>query len=163
MFLALVFMKNMSHFEHQHYWFCLFWHVQGYLFHWWWQFQSCFFHQLCLGQKLLVFITVFANRFKSFHSQWQIQELLLSPMVAISGIAHFIVSSGIACVIYDDIFRTCLFHMWWQVQDLLNPSETDLPIREDGNHNIFVAGLTEKVINNFNDFKNLFGPASNNR
>ncbi|XP_076452812.1 kinesin-like protein KIF22 [Babylonia areolata] len=50
-----------------------------------------------------------------------------------------------------------------KVQDLLNPSETDLPIREDGSHNIFVAGLTEKVINNFDDFKNLFGPASNNR
>ncbi|KAL8594498.1 hypothetical protein ACOMHN_024943 [Nucella lapillus] len=50
-----------------------------------------------------------------------------------------------------------------KVQDLLNPSETDLPIREDANRNIFVAGLTEKVIKNFDDFKNLFGPASNNR
>ncbi|KAK7088739.1 kinesin-like protein KIF22 [Littorina saxatilis] len=50
-----------------------------------------------------------------------------------------------------------------KVQDLLNPSETDLPIREDGNHNIFVAGLTEKVIRSFDDFKHLFGPASKNR
>lgn len=65
--------------------------------------------------------------------------------------------------VFADRFRSCLFHLWWQVQDLLNPSETDLPIREDGNHNIFVAGLTEKVISNFDDFKNLFGPASNNR
>ncbi|KAK7487890.1 hypothetical protein BaRGS_00020791 [Batillaria attramentaria] len=50
-----------------------------------------------------------------------------------------------------------------KVQDLLNPKETDLPIREDAMHNIFVAGLTEKTIHSFDDFKNLFGPASNNR
>ncbi|XP_046579389.1 LOW QUALITY PROTEIN: kinesin-like protein KIF22 [Haliotis rubra] len=50
-----------------------------------------------------------------------------------------------------------------KVQDLLEPRNCDLPIREDGNHNIFVAGLAEKTIKNFDEFKNLFGPASNNR
>ncbi|XP_046374455.2 kinesin-like protein KIF22 isoform X1 [Haliotis rufescens] len=50
-----------------------------------------------------------------------------------------------------------------KVQDLLEPRNCDLPIREDGNHNIFVAGLAEKTIQNFDEFKNLFGPASNNR
>lgn len=50
-----------------------------------------------------------------------------------------------------------------KVQDLLKPGSTDLPIREDAGHNIFVAGLTEKVIETFDDFKNSFSPASSNR
>ncbi|PVD33129.1 hypothetical protein C0Q70_08578 [Pomacea canaliculata] len=50
-----------------------------------------------------------------------------------------------------------------KVQDLLNPKETDLPIREDSSHNIFVAGLTEKLIGSYREFSLLFGPASNNR
>ncbi|XP_041379423.1 kinesin-like protein KIF22 [Gigantopelta aegis] len=50
-----------------------------------------------------------------------------------------------------------------KVQDLLEPSNNDLPIREDGEHNIFIAGLAEKTITSFDEFKLLFGPASNNR
>ncbi|XP_050410651.1 kinesin-like protein KIF22 isoform X2 [Patella vulgata] len=50
-----------------------------------------------------------------------------------------------------------------KVQDLLEPASVDLPIREDGDHNIFVAGLAEKGITSFEEFKNYFGPASNNR
>jgi len=50
-----------------------------------------------------------------------------------------------------------------KVQDLLKAGNSDLPIREDASHNIFVAGLTEKTIQNFDDFKNSFGPASSNR
>lgn len=50
-----------------------------------------------------------------------------------------------------------------KVQDLLKAGNSDLPIREDASHNIFVAGLTEKKIENFEDFKNCFGPASSNR
>ncbi|KAK6190503.1 hypothetical protein SNE40_002360 [Patella caerulea] len=50
-----------------------------------------------------------------------------------------------------------------KVQDLLEPASVDLPIREDGDHNIFVAGLAEKEITSFEEFKNYFGPASNNR
>ncbi|ESO97247.1 hypothetical protein LOTGIDRAFT_114997 [Lottia gigantea] len=50
-----------------------------------------------------------------------------------------------------------------KVQDLLEPASIDLPIREDGDRNIFVAGLAEKKISSFDDFKNYFGPATNNR
>ncbi|XP_052799996.1 kinesin-like protein KIF22-B isoform X2 [Mya arenaria] len=50
-----------------------------------------------------------------------------------------------------------------KVQDLLEPSGSDLPIREDADKNILIPGLATKVIHNFNEFKNVFGPASNNR
>ncbi|KAL5016569.1 hypothetical protein ScPMuIL_006158 [Solemya velum] len=50
-----------------------------------------------------------------------------------------------------------------KVHDLLEPKNSDLPIREDGDKNIFVPGLTDKTINNFDEFKALFVPASNNR
>ncbi len=50
-----------------------------------------------------------------------------------------------------------------QVQDLLNPKQTDLPIREDQLKNIFVTGLSEKVIHNIKEFNDSFGPASRNR
>ncbi|KAK3083722.1 hypothetical protein FSP39_002014 [Pinctada imbricata] len=50
-----------------------------------------------------------------------------------------------------------------KVIDLLEPKENDLPIREDGEKNIFIPGLAEKEIHSFDDFKALFGPASNNR
>ncbi|CAG5135378.1 unnamed protein product, partial [Candidula unifasciata] len=49
-----------------------------------------------------------------------------------------------------------------KVQDLLSGKQ-DLPIREDSNHNIFVAGLTEKTIDSFDTFKSHFEPASSNR
>jgi kinesin family protein 22 len=51
-----------------------------------------------------------------------------------------------------------------KVIDLLSPGTgTDLPIREDYNHNIVVAGLSEKVISSVDDFTEYFAPASNNR
>ncbi|KAK3596546.1 hypothetical protein CHS0354_013230 [Potamilus streckersoni] len=50
-----------------------------------------------------------------------------------------------------------------KVQDLLQPKNTDLPIREDAEKNILVPNLGEKIIENFDDFKVHFGPASNNR
>ncbi|KAL3858251.1 hypothetical protein ACJMK2_012848 [Sinanodonta woodiana] len=50
-----------------------------------------------------------------------------------------------------------------KVQDLLLPKNTDLPIREDAEKNILVPNLGEKIIENFDDFKIHFGPASNNR
>ncbi|KAH3882535.1 kinesin-like protein KIF22 [Dreissena polymorpha] len=50
-----------------------------------------------------------------------------------------------------------------KVQDLLEPSGSDLPIREDAEKNILVPGLAKKQIHNFDEFKNIFGPASNNR
>ena len=59
------------------------------------------------------------------------------------------------------------FHIWKiyneKVLDLLDPTNTDLPIREDGNKNIFVAGLSEKHIADVSDFNANFGPASRNR
>ncbi|XP_064612774.1 kinesin-like protein KIF22-A [Liolophura sinensis] len=50
-----------------------------------------------------------------------------------------------------------------KVQDLLEPKNTDLPIREDGEKNIFVSGLAERVITDFDEFKKLFGAAASNR
>ena len=47
--------------------------------------------------------------------------------------------------------------------DLLDPKDTDLPIREDADKNILIPGLAEKEIHNFDEFKAYFGPASNNR
>lgn len=51
----------------------------------------------------------------------------------------------------------------FQVMDLLEPKESDLPIREDTDKNILIPGLAEKEIKNFDEFKAYFGPASNNR
>ena len=51
----------------------------------------------------------------------------------------------------------------FQVQDLLEPSGSDLPIREDADKNILVPGLAKKEIHSFDEFKMAFGPASNNR
>ena len=53
--------------------------------------------------------------------------------------------------------------LFWQVQDLLEPSKTDLPIREDQHKNIFVAGLSEQTIDNVQDFNHTFAGASKNR
>lgn len=50
-----------------------------------------------------------------------------------------------------------------KVQDLLEPSGSDLPIREDNKKNIFISGLAKKEIHNCQEFKMAFGPASNNR
>ncbi|XP_013389820.1 kinesin-like protein KIF22-A [Lingula anatina] len=50
-----------------------------------------------------------------------------------------------------------------KVRDLLVPKSCDLPIREDRKRNIFVVGLTEKPVENYNDFKKWFGPASRKR
>ncbi|XP_012937208.1 kinesin-like protein KIF22 [Aplysia californica] len=50
-----------------------------------------------------------------------------------------------------------------KVKDLLVSGSTDLPIREDASHNIFVSGLTEKAITDFEAFKDYFGPATSNR
>ncbi|XP_076108090.1 kinesin-like protein KIF22 isoform X2 [Mytilus galloprovincialis] len=50
-----------------------------------------------------------------------------------------------------------------KVMDLLDPKDTDLPIREDTEKNILIPGLGEKEIRNFDEFKTYFGPASNNR
>ncbi|VDH96992.1 kinesin family member 22, partial [Mytilus galloprovincialis] len=50
-----------------------------------------------------------------------------------------------------------------KVMDLLDPKDTDLPIREDTEKNILIPGLGEKEIHNFDEFKTYFGPASNNR
>ncbi|KAL4224354.1 Kinesin-like protein kif22 [Mactra antiquata] len=50
-----------------------------------------------------------------------------------------------------------------KVQDLLEPSGSDLPIRENADKNILIPGLARKEIHNFEEFKNAFGPASNNR
>jgi len=49
------------------------------------------------------------------------------------------------------------------VQDLLEPSGTDLPIREDTEKNILVPGLAKKNIHSYDEFIQAFGPASNNR
>ncbi|XP_053374888.1 kinesin-like protein KIF22 [Mercenaria mercenaria] len=50
-----------------------------------------------------------------------------------------------------------------KVQDLLEPSGSDLPIREDAEKNILIPGLARKEIHSFDEFKMAFGPASNNR
>ncbi|CAG2217950.1 KIF22 [Mytilus edulis] len=50
-----------------------------------------------------------------------------------------------------------------KVMDLLDPKDTDLPIREDTEKNILIPGLGEKEIHSFDEFKTYFGPASNNR
>ena len=47
--------------------------------------------------------------------------------------------------------------------DLLNTQNVDLPIRENKEKQIFVSGLTEKSIQNFEEFIALFQPASANR
>ena len=47
--------------------------------------------------------------------------------------------------------------------DLLNTQNVDLPIRENKEKQIFVSGLTEKSIQNFEEFTALFQPASANR
>ncbi len=50
-----------------------------------------------------------------------------------------------------------------KVLDLLKPTQTDLPIREDHRKKIFVVGLSYKEINNVQEFNESFGPASKNR
>ncbi|OWF55341.1 kinesin-like protein KIF22-B [Mizuhopecten yessoensis] len=50
-----------------------------------------------------------------------------------------------------------------KVMDLLDVKNSDLPIREDGDKNIFVPGLAKREIESFDEFKVHFGPASNNR
>ncbi|XP_060067910.1 kinesin-like protein KIF22-B [Ylistrum balloti] len=50
-----------------------------------------------------------------------------------------------------------------KVMDLLDVKNSDLPIREDGDKNIFVPGLAKQEIQSFDEFKVHFGPASNNR
>ncbi|XP_069136429.1 kinesin-like protein KIF22-B [Argopecten irradians] len=50
-----------------------------------------------------------------------------------------------------------------KVMDLLDVKNSDLPIREDGDKNIFVPGLAKQEIENFDEFKVHFGPASSNR
>ncbi|XP_053551285.1 kinesin-like protein KIF22 [Bombina bombina] len=50
-----------------------------------------------------------------------------------------------------------------KVMDLLEPKNKDLPIREDKDHNILIQGLTQKSINSFADFDEIFIPASMNR
>ena len=60
------------------------------------------------------------------------------------------------------IYKQLIF-LSWKVIDLLDPKDTDLPIREDADKNILIPGLAEKEIHNFDEFKAYFGPASNNR
>ncbi|XP_044874395.1 kinesin-like protein KIF22, partial [Mauremys mutica] len=50
-----------------------------------------------------------------------------------------------------------------QVLDLLEPSQQDLPIREDRDQNILIPGLTERELRSFRDFVRHFLPASRNR
>lgn len=47
--------------------------------------------------------------------------------------------------------------------DLLEPSQQDLPIREDRDRNILIPGLTERELGGFGDFERHFLPASRNR
>ncbi|XP_039355506.1 kinesin-like protein KIF22 [Mauremys reevesii] len=49
------------------------------------------------------------------------------------------------------------------VLDLLEPSQQDLPIREDRDQNILILGLTERELRSFMDFERHFLPASRNR
>ncbi|CAM5072337.1 unnamed protein product, partial [Eretmochelys imbricata] len=49
------------------------------------------------------------------------------------------------------------------VLDLLEPSQQDLPIREDRDRNILIPGLTERELGGFGDFERHFLPASRNR
>ncbi|TFJ96177.1 dephospho-CoA kinase [Platysternon megacephalum] len=49
------------------------------------------------------------------------------------------------------------------VLDLLEPSQQDLPIREDRDRNILIPGLTERELRGFGDFEQHFLPASRNR
>ncbi|KAL1924882.1 uncharacterized protein VTP21DRAFT_4536 [Calcarisporiella thermophila] len=61
---------------------------------------------------------------------------------------------------YMEIYKEHVF-------DLLIPRHTQnpqgLPIREDGNRNVFVADLTERDINSYDDFEKLFNQACKNR
>ncbi|CAM4566617.1 unnamed protein product [Lepidochelys olivacea] len=50
-----------------------------------------------------------------------------------------------------------------KVLDLLEPSQQDLPIREDRDRNILIPGLTERELGGFGDFERHFLPASRNR
>lgn len=50
-----------------------------------------------------------------------------------------------------------------KVHDLLRKGNKDLPIRQDSSGRIFVPGLTEESITNFEMFERLFVPASENR
>lgn len=50
-----------------------------------------------------------------------------------------------------------------KVLDLLEPSQQDLPIREDRARNILIPGLTERELGSFGDFEQYFLPASRNR
>uniref|UniRef100_A0A452GQK4 Kinesin-like protein n=1 Tax=Gopherus agassizii TaxID=38772 RepID=A0A452GQK4_9SAUR len=50
-----------------------------------------------------------------------------------------------------------------KVLDLLEPSQQDLPIREDRDRNILIPGLTERELRGFGDFERHFLPASRNR
>lgn len=49
------------------------------------------------------------------------------------------------------------------MHDLLRIGNRDLPIRQDSSGRIFVPGLTEESISNFEIFERLFVPASENR
>ncbi|XP_074854490.1 kinesin-like protein KIF22 isoform X2 [Carettochelys insculpta] len=50
-----------------------------------------------------------------------------------------------------------------KVLDLLEPSQQDLPIREDRDRNILIPGLTQRELSSFGDFERHFLPASRNR
>ncbi|KAJ2517386.1 hypothetical protein H4217_003998 [Coemansia sp. RSA 1939] len=66
-------------------------------------------------------------------------------------------------VSYYEIYKEAVFDLFGRPVENTSGSSSGLPIREDANRRIFVAGLTERRIQTFEQFETMFQKASGRR